>query len=196
MKEYFFGNVPKYNDVQEFLLQTRSGIMCQYAFRQKYIKYIGFVLHTRETISKLVEMLKHKRVIEVGCGTGFLSRQLKNHHVNVKAIDCKKYSYGLDINYCKIHYHDAVHYIKKNRYDVIIMSWPDYDTDFAYNIASNMKKGTILIYQGEDYGGCTGNEKFFDYLDDYFDEINNDLYETHPKFYGIHDNWNIFRKRL
>lgn len=68
-------------------------------------------------------------------------------------------NYGL---WCEIIKTDATQYVKNIQNSLIIMNWPDYNSDFAYQIASNTHESNILLYIGEDYGGCTANDKFFE----------------------------------
>lgn len=177
----------------------------QYEARQKHIQFLGFPIITKEVINELSSFLGNMKVADLGCGTGYISAALKSRGVNIDAYDnySSNYSVGKMNNaqYCEIHNVDYFE-IDLEQYHAILMSWPDYDSDNAFKIASKMKPGQILIYQGESKGGCTADDKFFDLIDDetqFFELI--DMYyilnEYHVNFakISIRDHWRIYRKR-
>ena len=79
--------------------------------------------------------------------------------------------------------------------DVVILSWPDYDTSFASQILEKMKPGQTLIYIGEGYGGCTGDDNFFNLLEEKTslnNEITEKLQEHSLSWSGVHDTWYVY----
>ena len=133
--------------------------------RQKHIQLLGFPIITKEVIFELASFLGKMKVADLGCGTGYISAALKARGVNIDAYDdySSNYSVGKMNNaqYCEIHNVDYFE-IDLEQYHAILMSWPDYDSENAFEIASKMKPGQILIYQGESKGGCTADDNFFD----------------------------------
>lgn len=179
--------------------------------RDSYINKIGFVIYTEEVINVLSSLLKTKKVVEVGSGSGFLSRVLSSYGITVVAVDNNKSIYVMSRTegnrwgqiYQQDITKDAVTYLKKVNKDappdVIIMCWPDYDSPFAHKIAKAMLPGQILIYQGEGHYGCTGDDSFHDFVDDDTlwesqQEIADQLNEHHVQFEGIHDRWYVYKK--
>jgi len=73
------------------------------------------------------------------------------------------------------------------------MSWPDYESDFAFDIWETMKRGSELVYIGESEGGCNANEKFFKSTHPYIQNIN--LAKNFVSFPGIHDSIHVYKKR-
>lgn len=61
--------------------------MESFKLRHKNIKLRGFPIITKETLESLTQILKGKRVIDIGCGTGYLSYHLRNNGINIIAID-------------------------------------------------------------------------------------------------------------
>ena len=54
-----------------------------------------------------------------------------------------------------------------------------------------------MIFEGEGYGGCTGDDDFFNYLDEHFTpikELDDELNEHHIRFPGINDHWWVYVK--
>lgn len=176
----------------------KSGFLARWKIRDNYIASVGFPIYTSETLEKLVRFLDGKKVVDVGCGTAFLAKQLQDRGINVTPVDnyVSSYREGLSFknrSFTKVVCKDAskLHFSK---YDVVIMSWPDYDSDFAERIVKRMRPGQILIYQGEGTYGCTGNDAFHYFLCDRCSRIDNDLNDHHVQFYAIHDWWYIYRK--
>lgn len=172
--------------------------------REQHIKFLGFPIITKEVIFELASFLGEMKVADLGCGTGYISAALKARGVNIDAYDdySSTYSVGTmnNVQYCKVENVDYFN-IDLDHYNAILMSWPDYDSDNAYKIASKMKSGQILIYQGEGKGGCTADDKFFDLILDetQFVELIDMYYvlgEYHVRFknIGIQDSWYVYRK--
>jgi len=84
-----------------------------------------------------------------------------------------------------------LNFLKNKRiYDTILISWPNYKSNFAYKILENMTKGQTLIFIGEGYGGCTVNDIFFNKLYECAELIEDKtikLREGTFSWYGIYD---------
>jgi SAM-dependent methyltransferase len=171
-----------------------------YEDRSIYVSNFSFPIICKEQLNILVNLFKNKTVLDIGAGTGFLSFLLKE-----KEIDCIPIS--LDKNNCSYFkntkpYVDLVYFdatkIDYSDYQYFILSWPNYDNDFGEKIVNSLKKGSFLFYQGEGYGGCTGNNKMHDLLEEdyiYLSYISNYLNMYQINFYGIHDKWEVYFKK-
>lgn len=139
-------------------------------------------------------------MLEVGSGTGYFAAHMKQGGVeDYNAVDICDPLYwderttryfGID--------GDSLDYID-NSYDVIVMNWPPYNEPFAHQVAKKMSKGQVLIFEGEGYGGCTGDRDFFNYLDEHFtpmEELDDELNKHHIRFPGINDYWWVYVKSL
>lgn len=166
--------------------------------RYSFVEQYGFVLLNSALIDKISDFLKNKSVCEIGAGTGWLSYNLQQQGIDITPVDYKP---GNDSNYGFKHLHtdivlsSGIDYLENNLPDVVILSWPDYDTPFAYDILSTMKKGQTLIYVGEQYGGCTGNDQFFDLLDQKCtlnEGITDSLQQSALCWTGVHDTWYVY----
>ena len=185
-----------------------------YTLRDEYIRKIGFPIYTQETVDTLIEYLDNKKVLEVGSGSGFLAKILSLSGINMTAVDNKASVYIMgeieDTHWGCVYKNDfnndAIQHLKiynafhpsPPSYDVVMMCWPDYRSNFASDIAKLIIPGQTLIYQGEGSGGCTGNEEFHDLvmhspnLFKLQEEISDKLNETHAQFSGIHDYWSVY----
>lgn len=141
--------------------------MALFKIREKYTKDFGFYLVSKPFLKICSDLFKDMNILEVGAGTGFLSYQLQKLDLHVTAIDQKiqNNTYGFQKTYFDIIEDDAIDFLKNHsEFDLIIMSWPNYNTSFAYNILKNMRPKQKLLYIGEGFGGCTANDHFFDLL--------------------------------
>ena len=165
--------------------------------RQRYCAKYGFVLLSKELIDALVEYLHGKKVLSVMSGSGYLEKHLKDNGIDIIATDNYNWAnfrpeYFNDAKENGVEDMDAVEAVNKygDWADIILLCWPPYMDDGAYNVLMEMRNhpDTIMLYEGEDIGGCTANDEFFleaDYgtYDPAIYKINSSL----PRWSGIHD---------
>lgn len=161
--------------------------MGRWEFRDEYVKHSHIILSEEfiESFAKHISTYKH--IVEVGCGCGYLTYWLKQYGIEMAAVDTKEWGHEYHLDFVdKV---DGVRYIKDHpEIDLVIMSWPPYDTSDGYNIVRAMKPGQHLIYIGEDRSGCTGSDSMFDYLDDCTDDLDiSDVDVNLISHAGIHD---------
>lgn len=169
-----------------------------YDVRRTYIREHSWFILTEETADTLAKFLRNDKVIEVGAGTGYLAAHMRQRGVrHYRAYDHFRGGY----------YNRKVkHYGTKKRnamrlnlslYDTVVMCWPTYNADFAARIISRMRSGQWLVFQGEGYGGCTGDDTFHALLEDNFTPlklISDKLNYHHHRWDGIYDAWFVYVK--
>lgn len=171
--------------------------------REDYTKNYGYTLLSEKMLNTLSEVLKGKKVLEAGAGSGFLSYNLQKLGIDVTPVDFQKVEdnrYSFSHGYSDIINEDAVkhlHFANKlpQTYDYVIMSWPCLGTDFANDILNAMKPGQKLIYVGERGGGCTANDNFFESLEEQasiHQSMTEKLQEDSLSFSGLHDDWYVY----
>ncbi len=142
--------------------------MFLFQIREFYITHYGFSCLNNNFLTKLADNLQNRKVLDIGAGTGFLSSKLSELNIDIEAvdIDINQNQYNFTKYYYPIIEEDAVSYLKNNclKYNSFILSWPNYDNDFAFNILQHLPKKSQLIYIGEGIGGCTANHNFFNLL--------------------------------
>lgn len=170
-------------------------------FRDDYINRYGFYLVSEDFLEKSVKLFGNKKILEVGAGSGFLSSCLEYNGLDIIATDkqIENNPYGFNNKNQKLIEVDSIQFLKenKNNFDVILMSWPDYSSNFADTILKHMKADQILIYIGESYGGCTANDNFFDRLEKSTILLENETLEfknSSFSWFGIHDKVRIYQK--
>lgn len=93
---------------------------------------------------------------------------------------------------------DARSYVS-DRFGAVLMTWPPFGESFAVEVARAMLPGQLLIYEGENGGGCTADSAFFDYVSDRncwqrcFD-LSDSLDAEHVNISINRDHWLMFRK--
>lgn len=152
-----------------------------------------FSLVSYNWIRPLSEWIGSRKCLEVMSGRGFLTKALRELNVDIVATD--DYSWGFnDYNnpVTEVEDIDAVESIKKyiRDVDILIISWPPMD-QVAYEVvkkARELNPDIIVIYIGEDEGGCTASESFFEIFDtNYSDEKFNEVSLVYPTWRGFHD---------
>jgi hypothetical protein len=166
--------------------------------RSYFVKQFGFVLLNNKLLDICAIFLKNKFVCEIGAGTGWLSYQLQKRGINIIPIDYKP-CHDSDFGFKKLHTQvlvmNGIDYLKSNFPEVVILSWPNYNTSFAYDILSILQKGQTLIYIGEEEGGCTADYAFFELLNkktQLNEKITHSLQKESLCWNGIHDTWYVF----
>ena len=87
-----------------------------------------------------------------------------------------------------LNHQDAIK--KYGHYDTLLLSWPPYDDNMAYETIK-LFKGYKIIYIGEPIGGCCGNDEFFDILEKEWMLIKEIKI---PQWEGIHDSIFVYER--
>ncbi len=169
--------------------------------RHGYIQAFGFSIITSEELNALKRMLHGKRLLEVGAGSGYISRLLAESGADVTASEMGGWSsYGeAGANpYQRDHEGDSVGMVS-SQFDTVLMAWPPLGKPFAAEVARRMSAGQTLFHLGEGAGGCTGDATFYEELADEskwlrMDQECEDLNAVHLCFEGIRDHWRVFRR--
>lgn len=166
-------------------------LFMSYTERETRINHVGYPILTQETLSALVQLCQNRTVLDVGARTGFMTRNLLKF-----GIDCL----GIDLFETVIDDQRIVEAGDFRDYDrdIVLLSWPPYLEDLAYQVAATMKSGKTLVYQGEGRGGCTGDDQFFDELNLNFvldKTATNSLNAHHVTWPGLHDLWYVYVKQ-
>ena len=176
-----------------------------YHQRKRYNREFGLCLFTAECIFSLAALCKSKKVLEAGSGSGWLADQLAQQEIEITAVDwtdyrqpCdKKHGYPMRSVFRLDHHGDAVALLPGS-FDVVLLVWPNLDTPFGEQVAHAMRSGQIMILEGEEKGGNTATEEFFDVLSADFERLDAEtlaLNEHHRTFPGLHDRWQILMKK-
>jgi hypothetical protein len=172
-------------------------------FRADY----GYVLPSCELMQKLAGFLGNNRqVIDAGCGSGYISQELSRLGLeDTAAVDIRDYREHRATGYPIKQVHkldiqtDAVTVVGAEYVRSVLLVWPPHDFPFALKIAKAMRSGQVLVYEGEDKGGCTANDEFFHFVADRriwepLEDIADLLNDVHIVMPGSIDGWKVWRK--
>lgn len=187
------------------LLDEQDKFDVIYHQRKLYNREFGFCLFTAECVSTLAALCKGKKVLEAGSGSGWLADQLAQQGIEITAADWTDYrqprdtkrGYPMRSVFRLDHHGDAVALLPGN-FDVVLLVWPNLNTLFGEQVAHSMRSGQVMILEGEEKGGSTATDEFFDVLSADFERLDAEtlaLNEHHRTFPGLHDRWQILRKK-
>jgi hypothetical protein len=163
--------------------------------RDDHIRRFGFAVLTDDAITSIAP---YQPLLEVGCGSGYWSYELRQAGFDVIATDpgTGRYRFSAENggHWGKLWVSDierisGVDAVNKYPARNLLTVWPDYDDPWAFETLQAFKGGVVL-YGGENRG-CTADDAFHDFLEKHFT-----LMETIglPQFDGIHDDLQVWRR--
>ena len=164
-----------------------------YRKREEFRTGISWHIPSDELINAIKE---YSPIVSVASGFGYTESLAIKEGADVIATDVspnKNNKWCSDgIFNTQVEEISAIDAVKKYSSRNVFMAWPPYDTSMAFDAASEMDIEKVLIYVGESYGGCTGNDDFFQYLETHFEEL--DISVNIPRWGGIYDEARVYKK--
>jgi uncharacterized UPF0146 family protein len=175
-----------------FSFYNSGDIVSKYEKREKYRTGVSWHVPTQELISLIS---KYGPIVSVGSGFAYTESIAISQGVDLIATDIepsKNNKWCRDGKFhCEVEKLTASEAVKKYKGRNVFMGWPPYANPMAYEVASSMKVGAYLIYVGEGWGGCTGDDEFFQTLESDFVEVDS---LRIPRWSGINDYCTVYRK--
>ena len=188
-------------DVDRVYMRQIGITMLEYCnFRDKMIDIQGYPIITKRLCKSLAEFIGNRKVLEVMSGKGALAKGLIDEGVNIKPTDNFSWEVPGFFNnlWTDIEDINALDAIKKyaKDYDILLASWMPYNDPIAYDILLEMRKqnpNMIMLYIGEDWGGCCACDDFFEEAvfieDEMIESINDGIFKSH---FGIYDEIKLY----
>jgi hypothetical protein len=132
---------------------------------------------------------KYSPIIEIGAGLGYWASLLNQAGCDIICFDDGTWKNKRD-KYYKVECRNEW-VIPEYQNRTLFLCWPPYDNDMAYT-ALRLYQGETLIFVGEGYGGCTGNDRFFKELKSFW-ELSEDIYI--PQWDGLRDCLYIYNRK-
>lgn len=146
-------------------------------------RYFMFAIVTRDWVNELARWIGDRKCLEIMAGAGWLAKALNEAGIDVIATDDLSWTYHAKPekkHVFPIENLNAITAVNTHQdADVLIVSWPYMDNDVVEAIAAWGNEKPI-VYIGEDKGGCTATDTFFDHFKE-----NKVIYI--PQWPGIHD---------
>jgi hypothetical protein len=162
--------------------------------RSEFIADKGFAKVDREVA---VALAKYSPLLEVGAGTGYLTKLLLDEGCDAVATDrypprLGRNPYGLEKEHVPVKGYPAVSAVSIYPGRSVIMSWPPMSGFWSANVASMLAPGLHLIYIGEGEGGCTGTHAMFKVLETEYDFVE---FVPMEQWHGLHDSCHVYRRK-
>lgn len=166
--------------------------------REQTIRDYAFSVPTPDAIRTVVKFAP--RIVEIGAGTGYWAKLLKDAGAEVVAFDSVEP--GAHNDYFarsqkgqKIGRWFPVQFgtepdLRDHKDRALFMAWPPYEAPMA-RVSVETWGGDIVIYVGESEGGCTADDSFFALLNTDFEEV--ECVQI-PQWYGLNDWLWIYRR--
>lgn len=179
----------------KFNKDRRFSSIFHIALRQVGISRYGFAIPDRRALL-LIKRHSPNGVVEIGAGSGYWANLLTKCDVPVVAYDPStgkyrngfKYGSHFEINVAP---HDKALADGAHKEKTLLLSWPDYQDSWPSE-ALTLYKGDTVAYIGEGSGGCTGDDKFHEILENEWQEVADYVI---PVWWGVHDRLYIFRRK-
>jgi hypothetical protein len=185
--------ISKDSDIFEYLRQPERNIVEYWNKREDFRSGTSWHIPTKELVDSLVE---YSPIVSVGSGFAYTESLAVKEGADIVATDLspnKKNTWCRDGEfYCGVEKIKADEAVKKYKDRNVFMAWPPYDNPMAAEVANAMDTGKYLIFVGESYGGCTGDDNFFELLSEKFEVVNYDI--PIPNWPGIRDECVIYKK--
>lgn len=165
---------------------------------------LGFFTHRGHAVKKwawaipteaaIREMVKYTPLIEIGAGSGYWAKLVEEEGGQVLCFD--QYEPIQNKNYTFIRqYHDVSlggpEVLPDFPRHTLFLCWPPYHSSLASDCLKKYP-GKTLIFVGEGWGGCTGDDEFFEILEKDWEQKEIDI--QIPQWWGMHDYFNIYRR--
>lgn len=137
--------------------------------RNEIIKKVGFTLITDNLLYNLSNLLYGNKCLEIMSGNGSLTKGLQDYGVDILATDnYEMVDFFNNDFWTEVENIDAVDAIDKYGKDVnfVICSWIPYYKPIGYQAIKKLYEvnpKAVFIYIGEEMGGCTADDNFFNY---------------------------------
>lgn len=159
--------------------------------RGKLVREYSWAIPNDKAIETIV---KYSPVVEIGAGTGYWASLIEKAGGKIIAFDKNpagdENPFGHETLYYPVQKADY-HIADKYPSHTLMLCWPPYRTKVASGAlnAHRLNGGTRIIYIGEGYCGCTGDDKFHELLEKYYEEIEE---VEIPTWRGMHDCLGIY----
>jgi hypothetical protein len=153
--------------------------------RNNFCKTVAWSLPSPDALAKIAEFVGTDTLHDIGAGHGFWSALLAQMGLSVKAYDLF-FSGGYtseDDPFFDVQLVSTPQILRLPDVKAIMLNWPPYNEPMAFRYVSQLEPKK-LVYVGEDYGGCTADDNFFDYVRANYAVKD---YVKIPNWYSIHD---------
>jgi hypothetical protein len=174
-----------------------------YEIRRECVKMYAWAIPTEDAIKRIVEC---GPIVEIGAGSGYWANLITHFGGDVLAYDKykpeKNKNYSFECGWFDVQ-KGGPEKATEHSDRALFLCWPPYAEPFASECLAAYK-GNTVIFVGEGWGGCTGDDAFFktlgdDVWDDDYDQSKAEWEKVCemniPQWSGIHDYLMIFKRK-
>lgn len=163
--------------------------------RETYLAKYSHAIITNELVDSLVKLCKDKKAVELGSGSGYLSHLLKLKGVDITTVDTADWYTERVIR--KPDIIGSYREMDFSDYDVVIMPWPNYESNAAAQVLKGLNENQLFIYCGEGLRGCCGDDDLHQTLAYHWKPVSEDygLAANSIVFPRIRDYWGAYVKK-
>jgi len=126
-------------------------------------------------------------LLEIGAGNGYWASLIEELDGDIQATDKSP----PEDTYTEVEQASWQYLIAEIRSRPVLMVWPPYDEGVAAGVAR--QSPNHILYVGEQRGGCTGEDEFFDIVDEQYGLVGKlDLHS----YTGIHDDFFHYARNI
>lgn len=165
--------------------------------RRRLVREYSWAIPAPDDLEFLANALEGRSVLEVGAGAGYWAWQLSQVGVDILPYDMAPTgSLWHDIPTTGDLWTEVLEAPSTVAGDypdrALMMVWPPYNTAMALD-ALRAYRGNMLVYVGEDHGGCTGDDEFHELIEAEWEEIGHN--QSHPTYAGISCRLLVYRRK-
>jgi hypothetical protein len=154
-----------------------------FEMRKTLVQRYARAVPNEEAIRTLVQP---SPIVEMGAGTGYWAWLARRAGADVVCYDMSP----PNNTHISIIQEEPVE-VARHQDRTLFLCWPPYDTPMAYEALISYK-GSTVIYVGEGYGGCTGDDAFHEKLENEWEEVQEiDI----PQWHGLRDHMWVYKKK-
>ena len=168
------------------------------AVRESYVGQ-SFVLLSDEFMTALQHLCTgFSNIVEICAGIGWLSHWLNKYgDKTITSIDNKSWPDFPPDRYLDIvQQMDSLDYLRHHpEVELFILAWPQ-DDNLATRLWQTLQTDQHLLYIGEDRGGCTANNAFFDLIlgQEVQNNATKEMRQSFLSFDDFHDHPKLYKK--
>lgn len=177
-----------YEGDQDWVHEYHPVTMAPLLSRRSLVHQFSWSIPSPEAIASIARF--SKSIVEVGCGTGYWASLLQSIGCDVICYDAHPPSTGVnEYGHCREYTEirsGSCMAASDHPDRSLMLSWPPYEDPMAHDTlrAYLNAGGQSLVYIGESWGGCCGNDTFFNLINATMRLVSTiDL----PQWYGLHD---------
>ena len=152
--------------------------------RSKLVKEYSWAVPTEDVIRYCAQF---DNLLEIGAGNGYWASLIEEMGGDVQATDKSP----PEETHTEVEQQIWQNLIPAIRERPVLMVWPPYNEGVAAGVAR--QSPNHILYVGEQRGGCTGEDEFFDIVEEQYGLVGKlDI----PSYTGIHDNFFHYARNI